>query len=71
VNIIGKVYSVASNTSVVTVQLKERQSNTVVMASNTYDVTIEGDFEMSDEALEDAVAVQLESAGVSVAPILG
>jgi len=71
VNIIGKVYSVASNTSVVTVQLKERQSNTVVMASNTYDVTIEGDFEMSDEALEDAVAVQLESAGISVAPILG
>ncbi len=70
-NIIGKTYLTTVDKTMVTVQIKERKSSTVLLMSHTYEVSLLGDFQLGSEALEDAVAVELEAAGVNLSQILG
>ena len=64
-------YLSESNTTVVTVQTKERKSASVVLMSHTFEVSLEGRYQLGSEELEDAAATELEAAGVSMPSVLG
>ena len=69
--IIAMSYLSESNTTTVTVQTKERKSAGVVKMSDTYEVTLEGSFQLGTEEIEDAAALKLEAAGVVLSQVLG